>query len=255
MMAKKTRKSNADKRPQRECEEHGKLIVELLQKKEPIHPDLERHLRRSPMLGMMVHHPLVVSPVHQEGCFAYVNYIYEQNKKLAEELRHEGDWHRYVFAHELAYILDVFSKIAKQLSDKEYWTVLGAVYNQSENLWQQKRKLVRLLTADREEREFLMNGRERNHLAKLPSTLTIHRGYQYRNADGWSWTLAPKKAEWFARRFEVLGGKPTVATGKVKKRDVIAYFSGRREQEIVVDPAVVKVTERSVLQAQRNEDS
>lgn len=184
-----------------------------------------------------------------------MNYIYEQNKKLAEELRQEGDWYRYVFVHETAYILDVFSKIAKQLSDKEYWTILGAVYTQSENLWQQKRKLVRLLSADRPQRAFLMNGRERNYLAKLPSTLTIHRGYQYRNADSWSWTLDPKKAEWFARRFEVLGGKPTVATGKAKKRDVIAYFSGRREKEIVVDPAVVKVTERNVLQAKGNEDS
>ena len=247
MAKKKTAKTKADKQAQQEYKEHTELVVKLIQKKEPLHPDLKGHLGDGGMHSNMVSHPLIVSPIHMRGCFAYVNYLYEQRKEQAGRLMENGDWYGYVFLHELPYHLDVFGKIAKRLSDKDYWIILGAVYTQSENLWQQKRKLVRFLTADRPQREFLMNGRERNYLAKLPSTLTIHRGYQYRNADGWSWTLDPKKARWFARRFEVLGGKPTVATGMVKKRDVVAYFSGRREKEIVVDPNAVKVTDRNVL--------
>jgi hypothetical protein len=92
-----------------------------------------------------------------------------------------------------------------------------------------------------------MNGYERNYLKKLPRTLTIYRGYRYRNADGWSWTLDQKKAMWFANRLEVLGGKPKVATGKVKKSDVIAYFSRRKEKEIVVDPSKIRITHRENL--------
>ena len=248
-MAKKKQptKTKSTKQANEEYKQHEELVLKLIQKKEPIHPDLERHIESGGIMGVMVRHPLIVSMVTMSGCFAYVNYLYKGRKEHAKSLMETRDWYGYVFVHALPYQLDVFAKIAKRLTDEEYWTILGAVYTESENLWRQKRKVVRLVTADRKKREFLMNGRERNYLAKQPNKLTIYRGYQYRNADGWSWTLDPKQAEWFARRFEARGGKPTVATATVNKRDVIAYFSRRREKEIVVDPAIVKIAERKVL--------
>ena len=231
----------ADKRAQIEAE-HCNLLNQLATKKEPLHADLVGHICSCTGMGDMVHHPLVVVPIFQPERFAYVYHLYTKKKKVAEKLRQKGDWSSYMLVHEKPYLLDVFAAIEKQLSDEEYWIILGEVYTRSENAWQHWRKLKRLLTADRKQRELLMNGKDRNYLAKLPSTLTIHRGIQHGNAAGWSWTLDPKKARWFARRFG--DGKPTVATGTVKKRDVIAYFSFLREREIVVDPAVVNVLER-----------
>ena len=63
---------------------------------------------------------------------------------------------------------------------------------------------------------------------------------------GWSWTTDPDKAEWFARRFAVRGKECFVAEGTVSKQYVIAYFTGRNESEIVVDPrrVVVSTTRR-----------
>jgi hypothetical protein len=38
-------------------------------------------------------------------------------------------------------------------------------------------------------------------------------------------------------------GTPKVATGRAKKSDVIAYFSRRKEKEIVIDPSKVKIVQ------------
>lgn len=243
-MAKKKSAKKSNKQAQKEFEEHQAMLMKLIQKQEPVHPDLAGYVKAGGIGCGMVHHPLIVSQIYGKDCYGYVNYLYEQRRAIVQRLMDEEQWEAYVFTHERPYQLDAFGRIAKRMSDTTYWSILGSVYTESENLWQQKRKLVRMLNADRKQREFLMNGRERGYLNKLPSTLTIFRGYQYRNANGWSWTLDPKKARWFSQRFEVLGGKPTVATGRVKKRDVVAYFSRRQEKEIVVDPSAVKVTKR-----------
>ncbi|MCA9052153.1 MAG: hypothetical protein KDA89_25630 [Planctomycetaceae bacterium] len=243
-MAKNKLAKKNNKQGQKEFEQHQSMLMKLIQKQEPVHPDLAGYVKAGGIGCGMVHHPLIVSPIYVKDCYGYVNYLYEQRNADVQRLMDAEEWKEYVFTHERPYQLDAFSRIAKRMSDTTYWSILGSVYTESENLWQQKPKLVCLLTVDRKQREFLMNGRERGYLKELPSTLTIYRGYQYRNANGWSWTLDPKKAHWFAHRFKGLGGKPTVATGRVKKRDVVAYFSRRQEKEIVVDPSAVKVTKR-----------
>ena len=90
----------------------------------------------------------------------------------------------------------------------------------------------------------LMSAYERRYLASLPNRLTIFRGSQSMQVQGWSWTLDEKKALWFAKRLERLGfGIPRVTTGRAKKSDVIAYFSRRKEKEIVIDPSRVKIVQ------------
>ena len=89
-----------------------------------------------------------------------------------------------------------------------------------------------------------MSAYERRYLASLPNRLTIYRGSQSKRIRGWSWTLDQKKAHWFANRWARLNfGKPHIATGKVKKSDVIAYFSRRKEKEIIIDPSKVKIVQ------------
>ena len=89
-----------------------------------------------------------------------------------------------------------------------------------------------------------MSAYERRYFANLPSRLTIFRGSHSKSIQSWSWTLDEKKALGFAKRLERLGvGIPRVATGKAKKSDVIAYFSRRKEKEIVIDPSKVKIVQ------------
>jgi len=87
-----------------------------------------------------------------------------------------------------------------------------------------------------------MSAAERRTLAELPVEFPIYRGFIGKRGEGLSWSLSRRKAVWFARRFSVLThlGQPRLMTGTIKKKDVLAYFNGRKEKEIVVDPAAVR---------------
>ena len=57
--------------------------------------------------------------------------------------------------------------------------------------------------------------------------------------------------EWFARRY-AYQGQPMLAKMEVNKSDVLAYFNGRKESEIVLHPIVVDfsaVTIKALLPA------
>lgn len=73
---------------------------------------------------------------------------------------------------------------------------------------------------------------------------------------GLSWTIDQSKAEWFARRFAMLThlGQPRLMEGIVKKKDVLAYFNGRKEKEIVVDPANVRSMKATAVQPAGNDE-
>ena len=53
---------------------------------------------------------------------------------------------------------------------------------------------------------------------------------------GFSWTLDKEKGEWFGSRFFEGGW---LIEGMVDKKDIISYFNGRKEQEVIVLPSQV----------------
>jgi hypothetical protein len=70
---------------------------------------------------------------------------------------------------------------------------------------------------------------------------TIYRGVSgssyYRKVRSFSWTLDRERAEWFAHRFDVLGlADPAVYRAVVRREQVLAFFNGRQEQEIIGRP-------------------
>jgi hypothetical protein len=82
----------------------------------------------------------------------------------------------------------------------------------------------------------------------IPSQLLQRRGRdvfeRYRSERyaemGISWTLSKEVAVWFARRWQDKG-LPMVVTGKCRKRDVLGYTNGRKEQEIIINPVNIRV--------------
>lgn len=66
----------------------------------------------------------------------------------------------------------------------------------------------------------------------LPESFIAYRGVAPgRNPNGMSWTREYDKAEWFSNRF----GEGYVLEGTVNKKDVLAFFSRRGEEEIVIE--------------------
>lgn len=71
--------------------------------------------------------------------------------------------------------------------------------------------------------------------------ITVYRGVgRHGEASGMSWTLKRETAEFFARRFGK--NKGSVFTATIPTWGILAYLTGRDEEEIVVDPADLTVT-------------
>ena len=82
----------------------------------------------------------------------------------------------------------------------------------------------------------MMTAAERQHLDRLPDRVIVYRGYSYagRNS-GMSWSLSRDVARRFAFRLTV-DTPGRIARREIAKDEVIAYFTGRGEQEIVLAP-------------------
>ncbi len=225
-------------------EETTALTLKLMRKKEPLRSDLWTYLDHGAGSsdGLVLQHPLLhVAGVKLEGA-AWINHLVQTAEEAAEKALAEERWLDYILLHEPPFRVAVFAKLAKTFSHAVYWKSLGELYIYTENIWQRKRQLAKLFISDRPHRHRLMSAYERRCLARLPERLTIFRGSQAKAVQGWSWTLDEKKALRFAKRLERLRlGIPRIATAKAKKSDVIAYFSRRKEKEIVIHPGKIRI--------------
>lgn len=80
-----------------------------------------------------------------------------------------------------------------------------------------------------------MTEAEQQVFAQLGSQTEVWRGTKYRRSiGGLSWTTDRVKALWFGRRSR-RSSPILLASGTVLRRDVLAVFCGREEQELVCD--------------------
>lgn len=193
-----------------------------------LHPDLQPYLEDG-ILGPQLRHPLVYAvPLWTK---AHANHMYEQKKSDLEKAIAEKKYSQIIFLHERPYRLEAFVQITKELSDKEYWSLLESVWTDTENGWQNLPTWRALFWSKRPGRENLMDENERFTLANLPETVEIYRGcLNGINEDGMSWTLNRDKAEFFANRFSKGG---IVLSKQINKSDIIAVFNGRGEAEVI----------------------
>ncbi|MBR3791739.1 MAG: hypothetical protein IKK18_03470, partial [Clostridia bacterium] len=70
-----------------------------------------------------------------------------------------------------------------------------------------------------------------------PDVITVYRGvtsYNNKKIKVLSWTIDPEVAKWFANRYQQQG---QVYTATISKKHILAYFGGRNEAEVIVDPS------------------
>ena len=188
-----------------------------------------------------IQHPLV----HQIFYSPMQNRMYNamfhhklQNFKTA--LRTE-DWHYLLNLTERPFRIPVFSKYATRMSNLDYWTNLAWVYVDSENIDQHSNLMMSLLLSERGGRRSLMVKGEQEALDAMPNVLRVYKGFSdyYAWDTDFSFTLDLKVARWFARRFDC--PYPKLLEALVSKEAVLAYFTRRNEEEILVDPKHVQV--------------
>ena len=85
----------------------------------------------------MIKHPLVFSIFHTDIQNYIINKQFEWKKKEVKEALRKGKWGSFIFLHERPYRLKAFASIAHKIKDsKVYWDILGDIWVDSENIWQ-----------------------------------------------------------------------------------------------------------------------
>lgn len=163
------------------------------------------------------------------------------------------DWRTYLLTfggHERLFPL---LSIQASMTDTEYWSSLGEVWQHTEFAAPNSAIWEFLLFCNRDPVGALaiMGASEREVWDALPRVMNVFRGQQSdEDGKGFSWTLCRKRAEWFAyhrgtarMNYVTNGrwkpGKGVVFAGCVEKDEVLCYLDGRSEQEILVHPESV----------------
>lgn len=211
-------------------------LAALLDSKEPLCEELQPYLSNLSHSDLPVlHHPLIVVVPYHEAMAAIHNRHFAYKKEAVAEAKAEGNWSRYVFLHERPYRLAAFLE-SVQLSNFTDPAMVKEVWMDSENIYQnlnQWRKIWSTLPLP----QATMDEEEKAALEALPNPVPVFRGVRSpRFYPGLSWTTSREKAIWFANRFRQKGKKPTLYSGTIVKRKILAHFLGRGEHEIVAFP-------------------
>jgi len=187
----------------------------------------------------MLKHPLVFSVFHTPQLNAMLNESFRKKKALAEKCLEEKDYRAYVWLHERPFRVYAIQGIEEEVKSdgfRFWWSLLGMVWQDSENIWQNRDFWNHNLDVEGPKVGF-MDRIEEDALAKLQFPLTVYRGHQRQNKWGLSWSLMKPKARWFATRYDVECGDVTEIV--VEREDALAYFISRGEEEIVVRPSSI----------------
>jgi hypothetical protein len=134
--------------------------------------------------------------------------------------------------------ISVFIDNIDKFTDEEYWEELVNAYTSQDYKKIPYKVYHELFSANRPNREKLMDDEELKLFKKLPDQITIYRGgsktEEKTKKYGVSWTLDKKIAEKFANVKAIRDKKEMVVIEKtISKKDVVAYLISRKEEEII----------------------
>lgn len=223
------------------ADEQLQALMKLIEDRDtPLHPDLEEWMRETETLGRILQHPLVFQvPFHSP---ALANDVYEKKKQALAEALAAEDWHTVVYLHERPHRTDALIEFV--LGDwieplahlnQETRDLAASVWMDSENLHQNVEEWTELFSGWEPGQPLILGDvEEQAAFAALPEVLTVYRGDI--DDGGWSWSLDPKVAAFFANRH---GANAPLIQAKVAKRNVFGYLTGRAESEVLISEHAV----------------
>ena len=146
------------------------------------------------------------------------------------------------------YALSFLKEIEDYISKEDLSALLRSIWMRiefvSDNPVYTKDQFVRLFRKC--DPQTLMEPDEYEAYQSFPDTLEIYRGVRKdsKKVEGMSWTTNKSVAYWFADRFAGKASSGDVYKAVINKRDVLAYFTGRTEDEVVVDTKGLRSIEK-----------
>ena len=160
--------------------------------------------------------------------------LQKATKKMEEKIDSTDTLIRCSYIIRNSYYLTFLKYIKEYLSLQDFSLLLGKFWTEEENPNGDVNVSVSLAArwfrlADKKS---LMYDDEYETYTALPENFIVYRGVTSgRNPNGMSWTREYDKAEWFSNRF----GEGYVLEGTVNKKDTLAFFNRRGEEEIVIE--------------------
>jgi len=195
-----------------------------------LHPDLKPFLSTNDApFPVVLKHPLVFSVPF----FSYIaaNRMYEEKTKKLAEFLDAKQFDSAIWLYERPYRIDILYDwyfTEKRIDLDALRQMLPGIWSDTEFPEQFGLKPRRL---------FMEAGYCSDTDKKLTGTLTVYRGDASKTT-GIEWSLSKKTATWFAKRF---GCKtPVLATGQADAKDVLAYITNRKEEEVIILPENVQ---------------
>ena len=215
-------------------------MMELMNREELLTDELAPYVRHDGAFGPLLHHPLVIEIFFRPTHCALVNERFRYKVKERDRAAREGRWETYVFVHERPYRVQALAQAVAR-GAKNIERLVAQTWIDSENIYQNKAAWKMIWSSLPSPRD-TMDANERVVYDCMPETVTIHRGIRRKSYSprGMSWTRDKERAVWFAHRWKQRGDKPVVLTAEVGKKNVLAFFMGRGEEEIVALPKYLK---------------
>ncbi|NIP37467.1 MAG: hypothetical protein GWM89_00055, partial [Candidatus Dadabacteria bacterium] len=138
--------------------------------------------------------------------------------------------------------LHTFINYIPVFNDAEYWHYLREAYQYSDNTYYARHYLRALFSTSKPYRNRgLMKRTELNYLKRLPVKINVYRAMTVEEAESGtynvSWTLDYDKAKFFKddynRNHATEDKEKTIVELEIDTKNVIAYWDGREEQEII----------------------
>ncbi len=188
---------------------------------------------------LALRHPLLYCIPYAPAYNAILNKTFESKKDRIASALSNSDWMTYIHMHEKPYRISAFQDIEEQVSDADYWKLMSGIWTGSENIYENIDDWCDLWSSGRSWREDnVMAPTDRAFLDSLPDSIEIYRGSDgEEGVQGLSWTLNRERALRFAMRFSY--NEPVLAALTVHKSYIVAYYSSRGEDEVVIHPGLL----------------
>jgi hypothetical protein len=164
-------------------------------------------------------------------------------KEVSDTIRQASNLTSILYIIRKQYRLAFLKHTKKYLSDEDFARTLADSWVVSENPNQDVNVNTALAAKwfAEADKKYLMDEQEYDVYSSLPQNIIVYRGVGVGGKKwGLSWTSNYKKAEWFAGRFNEGNRRGYILKADADKKDILAYFNSRNEDELVINPKKLK---------------
>lgn len=204
-----------------------------------------------------------IDPFGETTNNAFINLQYKTKVTLYRKYLKEKDYDSVLNIldkqKKMEWFIKHHKKIYSNIGNTKYFKMFSWILTYIDHHYPYRKNYSKIIKLGRNPR-LMMSKNEKELFNKLPQIIKIYRGVcvalNFKKIEeahrelliGNSWTLDYEKASWFSKNHapkfhQAAKSKKIILSYEIDKKDVIAYFKERNEEEIFVDYKKIKLSE------------